>query len=135
MILKKCSDSPVCRRGVTVSRILFVLALAFATMQMLVSKPMMTYDVPSGDKIMHAAAFFVFGMLARFSFPDTRYIVPAAWLALYGVAIEVVQFFLSFRSFSLLDIAADIGGLATFGVVASLVHMAVKRKFPYFFAM
>jgi len=110
-----------------VSRILFVLALGFATMQMLVPQPVLEYDVPSGDKLMHAAAFFVFGMLARFSFPELRYIVPAVGLALYGTVIEVVQFFLSFRSFSLLDIAADIGGLAMFGVVASLVRVFQKR--------
>jgi len=65
------------------------------------------------DKLNHVAAFFMLAMLTDFSFPETKNRL-ALLLALlsYGVAIEIIQHFLPWRTFSLLDVAADALGIA-----------------------
>ena len=67
------------------------------------------------DKVNHALAFFVLGLLADFSFPE-RGFGPSKILALlaYGLLIEVIQHFLPYRTFSLYDLAADGVGLTLY---------------------
>lgn len=70
------------------------------------------------DKLNHVAAFFVLSFLANFSFPETK----NPWFMLfallgYGVIIELIQFFLPWRMFSLADVAADALGIG-FGQIA-----------------
>lgn len=73
-----------------------------------------------GDKVLHAGAFLVLAGLLDFSFPATRFTAgKVATLLAYGMAIEVVQHFLPYRSFSLLDWLADAGGVALYAVVAT----------------
>jgi len=64
------------------------------------------------DKTSHILAFYVLGLLADFSWPATGF-RRAKVLALlgYGLAIEVVQYFLPHRTFSLFDLGADGIGL------------------------
>ena len=73
------------------------------------------------DKLEHAAAFLALGLLADRSFPATRF-GAAKILALlaFGVAIEAVQHFLPHRDASLLDIAADVAGIALYAVARPL---------------
>jgi VanZ family protein len=68
-----------------------------------------------GDKANHLAAFFVLAFLADFSFPDGRFSLSKILALLsYGLFIEVIQYFLPYRSFSLLDLAADGAGIAVY---------------------
>ncbi len=71
------------------------------------------------DKIEHAAAFFALAFLLDFAWPRQAW-SPAKWLPLlgYGLLIEVVQYFIPFREFSLWDLAAD--GLGLLLYTASL---------------
>jgi len=68
------------------------------------------------DKVNHTAAFMVMSFLAHrgLRMPVSRW---TGLLVLYGVIIEVVQFFLPYRSFSLLDLLADLAGIALFLVL------------------
>ena len=69
------------------------------------------------DKLQHAAAFLGLGLLADRSFPGTRFGVPKILALLaFGVAIEVVQHYLPYRDASLLDIVADVAGIALYAV-------------------
>jgi len=81
------------------------------------------------DKINHFSAFFVLSLLVDFSFPDTGYnLAKALPLLGYGFAIEIVQYFLPHRSFSLYDLGVDaIGLLAYWRVVPVLRHVPVLR--------
>lgn len=73
-----------------------------------------------GDKFLHAGAFLVLAGLLDFAFPATRFTGgKVATLLAYGMAIEVVQSFLPFRSFSLLDWLADAAGVVLYVVVAT----------------
>jgi VanZ family protein len=73
-----------------------------------------------GDKVLHAGAFLVLAGLLDFSFPATPFGARKfATLLAYGMAIEVVQQFLPYRSFSLLDWLADACGVVLYVVVAT----------------
>ena len=69
----------------------------------------------SWDKANHFLAFFVLYILLYLSY-EFKIFKNLAILLAFGVQIELVQAFLPNRSFSLLDIVADMIG-AAFGVI------------------
>jgi len=72
--------------------------------------PAATADV--NDKLAHALSFLMLGLLAQQAFPRLRTDWSLyTWLLVYGLGIELIQFFIPERSFSLLDLAADAAGL------------------------
>ena len=78
------------------------------------------------DKFRHAFAFFVLALATDFSFPDRPFdAVKVLSLLGYGFGIEVVQHFLPFRQFDLLDVVADSVGLAVYAITLPL-----WRRFP-----
>lgn len=75
------------------------------------------------DKIKHVAAFYTLALLADFSWPDTGFgFVKAVWLLGYGLAIEIVQYFLPYRTFSLFDLGADAVGMVLFWLSIPLLR-------------
>ncbi|MEH6626453.1 MAG: VanZ family protein [Motiliproteus sp.] len=64
------------------------------------------------DKAKHFFAFLVLAGLSDFSFPERRFnFFNLLLLVVYGLLIEVVQWYLPYRYFSLLDVLADaLGG-------------------------
>lgn len=80
------------------------------------------------DKVNHIAAFLVLAWLFDLSFPARRFgWAKAGTLLGYGVLIEVVQYFLPYRSFSLLDIVADGAGIAIYAIL-----LPALRRFAMF---
>lgn len=82
------------------------------------------YPVVSGfhDKLQHIFAFFVLALLTDFSFPT----LPWSWrksipLLGYGLALEIIQYFIPGRFFSLLDLAADATGLLLYPLLLPLL--------------
>ena len=65
----------------------------------------------SSDKLNHFVAFFVLSLLTDLAYPKNTIKFKAISLFLYGLIIECVQWQLPYRSFSLLDLAADSGGI------------------------
>lgn len=87
------------------------------------------YDLAKSvnDKLSHAVAFLILSLLADFSFPETGFSrVKIAPLLAYGILIECIQYFLPYRSFSLLDIVADIGGILAYLLI--LPQLRVLRR-------
>jgi VanZ family protein len=74
------------------------------------------------DKTEHILAFYVLGLLVDFSWPMTGFRTPKA-LSLfgYGLAIEIVQYFLPHRTFSLFDLGADGIGLLLYALSVPLI--------------
>ena len=105
--------------------LLFRLALASAVIIILYLTTTPTdYEVVKNinDKLSHAFAFLVLSLLADFSFPGYKF----SWaktcpLFAYGMMIECIQYFLPYRSFSLLDIAADTLGISIYALSVPLV--------------
>jgi VanZ family protein len=68
------------------------------------------------DKVNHALAFFVLALLIDRSFPSVTFRTKVLVLIAYGLAIEITQAYLPYRSCSLFDLGADAGGLALYGI-------------------
>jgi VanZ family protein len=67
------------------------------------------------DKLNHILAFYVLALLVDFSFPQDKFVVSKVLALLgFGLLIEVIQYFLPYRTFSLYDLAADGGGLTVY---------------------
>jgi len=67
------------------------------------------------DKINHVAAFFVLAFFMDFSFPHRRFWTAKGMSLLgYGLLVEIIQSFLPYRFFSMLDLAADAVGIALY---------------------
>ena len=77
------------------------------------------------DKVEHAVAFFALAFLLDFAWPRQTW-SRAKWLPLlgYGLFIEVVQYFIPFRLFSLWDLAADGLGLMLYAASLPLIMRA-----------
>ena len=75
------------------------------------------------DKVAHALAFLLLTLLADISFPEARFSLRITYgLAAYGMLIECIQFFLPYRSFSLLDFAADLLGIGVYFIFLPLLQ-------------
>ena len=73
----------------------------------------------SWDKLNHFVAFFVLYILLYFGFKIFTTFGKVSLLMLFAVQIEIVQYFIPNRYFSLLDILADgIGILIAIGVIS-----------------
>ncbi|OQX38169.1 MAG: hypothetical protein B0D91_04875 [Oceanospirillales bacterium LUC14_002_19_P2] len=75
------------------------------------------------DKIKHFAAFFLLAALFDQGWPKqptpmSKFLL----LALYGLLVECLQAFTPDRHFSLLDLAADAAGIATYAGAAVIIH-------------
>ena len=70
----------------------------------------------TSDKVNHAIAFFILAFLGDHAF-EKPFIVMALSLVGFGMMIELVQFTLPYRSFSLYDMLANIFGIVLFAVI------------------
>lgn len=79
------------------------------------------------DKLGHILAFLYLAILVDFSFPASSFNLPKILALLaYGVLIEVIQYYLPHRTFSLLDILADGGGLMIYAFfIPMLKHVPI----------
>ena len=74
------------------------------------------------DKLNHFVAFLVLALLVDFSFPNSRFNTDKIFLLLgYGLSIEIIQYFLPHRMFSMLDIVADSLGLLAYGLLIPFI--------------
>jgi VanZ family protein len=95
-------------------RLTFVIAiilisfLAFSNME---ESPVAAIN----DKLMHVTAFVALAFLLDFSWPREAFIAEKYLpLLAYGLFIELVQWGLPYREFSLLDLLADALGLLVY---------------------
>lgn len=63
------------------------------------------------DKAQHASGFAILGLLARAAYPNTRIHILLFRLMVFGVAIELAQYFAGWRFGDALDAVADAAGL------------------------
>lgn len=72
-------------------------------------------SVHGSDKTLHFIGFFILILLLIFTLKDYTskrvYLKSLIIAVIIGIIIEVAQLFIPARTFSLLDIAADLGGI------------------------
>ena len=79
------------------------------------------------DKFSHLLAFFVLAMLQDFSFPRIKFgLSKVLILMAFGLLIEVIQYFLPYRTFSLYDLGAD-----AIGVLVYIIWTPVLKQIPF----
>lgn len=79
----------------------------------------------SSDKVNHALAFFVLAFLIDNAFPRVRFLYVKVWpLIAYGVAIEIIQRFVS-RDPSWLDLVADGVGISLYWLLRNWLRRLV----------
>lgn len=103
-----------------ISLIAFRVALAVAlviTMYLATAQQEPSVIDNLNDKVNHVLAFYVLAFLADYSAPKLRFNLSKGLTILgYGLLIEVIQYFLPYREFSLLDLAADGVGVAAYAI-------------------
>lgn len=83
------------------------------------------------DKLGHIMAFAYLAFLLDFAMPDSDFnllkIIP---LLGYGLMIEFVQYFLPYRTFSILDMLADVAGIMIYLLIIPLLKYIpfLKRR-------
>ena len=79
-------------------------------------------DVDLNDKIIHAVVFFGFALLVDLaSSRKPFWLWKGLPLLVYGIGIEVVQYFAPFRSFSVADMVADFAGILIYFILKQAV--------------
>ena len=108
-------------------RNLFILAV--------IGTLILTFSFPVGlaktgminDKFAHASAFFVLAFLYSHS-QGSQFVYKAILsLAAFGFMIELIQYFLPWRSFSWFDWLADIVGIISYDFIHRLKRTWLKR--------
>lgn len=69
------------------------------------------------DKFNHLIAFGVLSFLSHIAFQSQHWLKWATVLFGYGLLIELVQYFLPYREFSLLDLATDLLGIVLYLII------------------
>lgn len=101
-------------RALFYGALLTIFALAVAPETIEAPDVMVIYD-----KFNYLAAFVLLAVLCGAAYPNRSVRWQCSFLISYGMLIECVQLFLSYRNFSLFDIAADASGI--------LVYVSFKR--------
>ena len=84
----------------------------------------------SWDKANHFVAFFTLYFLLSFGYSKFSFIKKVLLLLAFAVQIEVVQYFIPSRDFSLLDIFADMIGVSIGYVIVRGFKTKKKKRIP-----
>jgi VanZ family protein len=86
-------------------------------------------DLNINDKLIHIVVFFGFALLVDLSSSRKPFwLWKGLPLLVYGIGIEVMQYFTPFRSFSLMDMIADFAGILIYFSLKLTVLFIVKRN-------
>jgi VanZ family protein len=110
------------------ARLLLGLALLIITSMALTPEPGVVQQSVN-DKLGHVTAFFLLAFLTHASWPELKF----SWrqvIALlgYGAAIEVAQYFIPNRYFSLLDMLADLAGIGLYMLLIPLIRRLLQAS-------
>ena len=85
------------------------------------------------DKLNHFVAFVVLYMLFSFAYCKVKTSFKIFWLILFAVQIEIVQYFIPNRYFSLLDIFADVVGILFGFIIYTFLKIYILEKNEKFY--
>lgn len=104
--------------------VLMIVGVKVATMPLTLPE-----SLQLNDKVIHFVVFFCFAMLIDLvSSREPFWLWKAAPLIVYGVGIEVLQYFSPDRSFSLLDALADVSGVLVYWLIKLVLRYFDKKK-------
>ena len=80
------------------------------------------------DKFAHGLIFFVLSFLCFHALGRKYGLLALLALSLFGLVIELIQYYLPWRDFSWLDWAADITGIVFYELIHRLKRLYYSRK-------
>ena len=86
-------------------------------------------EVQLNDKLIHVVVFFGFALLVDLSSSRKPFwLWKGLPLMVYGVGIEVMQYFTPYRSFSVADMVADFAGILIYFLLKMVTLSIVNRN-------
>jgi len=92
---------------------------------------LMSAKLTSSGFVVHGIAYFVGTLLCcqAFDKKNIPFVVwPGLMIFLYSIVLEVVQFYLPYRTFNIYDVVANTSGIILFVVIWSLYLQISMRK-------
>lgn len=109
-----------------------LVAILIVIMYLATSQQEFSIIDDTNDKVKHILAFYVLSFLADYSVPGVKFKLGKGLAILgYGLLIEVIQYFLPYREFSLFDLAADAIGITAYVLslpALSRINILRRRK-------
>ena len=104
--------------------LLLVLSISYAAFS-----PQGDISIPYIDKIFHFSAFLILSLFLDLSIEKTLLSSKAAliFLVLYALSIELVQYFLPYRSAEVFDFVSDLLGILVYLYFAPKINIRYKR--------
>ncbi|MDC1314351.1 VanZ family protein [Pseudomonadales bacterium] len=113
-------------RAARIAQVLLVLAIGVILWMALSANPPGAAGLFDFDKLNHLAAFFILALLAEYAFPSaTISALKLLPLLGFGLLIEVLQYWVGYRYFEWLDVAADGAGIVLFWVIRGTLRRTV----------
>ena len=128
-------------RVVVLTTVVFIGCIFWVLYQADTGKDSAIFDwvrsLPNGDKLGHFMVFGVLTLLLNVSlkFSTVRlFFIPVYWgtfsVALFSLGEEISQYFIPSRTFDLLDLVADAGGILTFTLITWCLAFWLGRRTP-----
>ncbi|PCJ49353.1 MAG: hypothetical protein COA74_05695 [Gammaproteobacteria bacterium] len=109
-------------------KLLFIIAalLSLVVTLSVVSKSVGVHLI--NDKLGHALMFFFLAFLCSHSLGSKFGYKAIIGLAVFGLVIEIIQYFLPWRSFSVFDWLADLVGIISYDVIHRMKRRYLLKK-------
>ena len=113
---------------VTLWRISFWFCIGLTAYLSLMPQEFLPSGINIWDKLSHSIAFAALALSAALGWPEKDFVRSVLLpLLLFGVFIEVIQYFIPGREFSLLDMLADAVGIIIAWIGVSVLQSASAK--------
>lgn len=110
-------------------KILFFITTGIVFLLAIVPSDHISLDFQYADKVKHFSAFFTLSfLLNRASKTMKHRLRNMLALLFFGIAIEIVQIYIMYRSSSIYDIYADLAGILLFQFLFSLYNILNNKE-------
>jgi len=124
------------KKSVLFTRIIYILLMILIGIMSIIpdtalDKVSDTYKLFSGGYLFHILGYGVFcffALLYNITYQRHSLFIMLLFISIYSIILEVIQYFLPYRTFNLYDILASLIGVAV-GVVFFFLYRSLKFRF------
>ncbi len=123
------------KKNVLFTRIIYILLIILIGIMSIIPNAALdkisdTYKLFSGGYLFHILAYGVFcffALLYNITYQRHSLVIILLFISIYSIILEVIQYFLPYRTFNLYDILASLIGIAV-GVVFYFLYRSLKIR-------
>ena len=123
------------KKSVLFTRIIYILLMILIGIMSIIpdtalDKVSDTYKLFSGGYLFHILGYGVFcffALLYNITYQRHSLVIMLLFISIYSIILEVIQYFLPYRTFNLYDILASLIGVAV-GVVFFFLYRSLKIR-------